>query len=125
MQLQEGVEGVIAHTCQRLSNAEVNYSTTENEFVAVVRANVKFRPSTYGKPFMFVTDHRSLCWLAGLKDPSGCLSQGGVFGYKNTILACRDTNRDASRDASMVMPSAYIEKEPAKEDCCLVRSWCR
>lgn len=54
---------VVAMVSRCLNVAEVNYTTTEKELLAIVYSITKFRMYLSGQPFEIITDHKSLTFL--------------------------------------------------------------
>ena len=75
LQVQNGVEKVIAYGSQKLSKAQMNYGTTQKELLAVVIFVQKFSAYLMGKEFKIRSDHASLRWLLSFRNPSGMLAR--------------------------------------------------
>lgn len=74
-QKQDGKERVISYFSRQLKNAEKNYSITEKEAMAVVKAIDHFRPSLFGRRFTVITDHQALVYLQANRAPTGRLAR--------------------------------------------------
>eukprot|EP00794_Sanderia_malayensis_P007614 gene7615-8455_t len=65
---------VIAYGGRKLTKQEQQYPTTEREALAVVDGIKRYRSYLHGQQFYVITDHGSLKWLMGIKDPTGRLA---------------------------------------------------
>ncbi|KAJ4440581.1 hypothetical protein ANN_08726 [Periplaneta americana] len=68
-----GQDKPISYANRTLIQAELHYTTTEKELLAVVWACKHFRPYVFGGKFQIVTDHKGLIWIFNVKDPSSRL----------------------------------------------------
>ena len=66
----EDGEHPIVYIHRVLTTAELNYSTTVKECLALVWAIKKLRPYLEGYKFRAITDHSALRWLQNLREPS-------------------------------------------------------
>ena len=70
LQETEGTMFPIAFCARKLTSAEVNYTTTEQECLAVVYCFRQWRCYLEGSPTILHTDHEPLTWLATVDRPS-------------------------------------------------------
>ena len=67
-QKQDKLFRAIYYASRTLNEAQLNYTTTEKEMLAVVFACEKFRSYLIGTKVIVFTDHAALCYLFGKKD---------------------------------------------------------
>jgi transposase InsO family protein len=74
---QEYEEGrrVIAYFSKTMTKHQINYSVTEKECLAVVKAVKHFRQYLYQHEFDIYTDHQCLTWLKSMREPMGRLAR--------------------------------------------------
>lgn len=72
---EEGEDRPIAFTSRKLRGAELNYTTTEKECLAVIFSVEKFNQYVEGTKFDIITDHSALLWLLNLKELKGRLAR--------------------------------------------------
>jgi hypothetical protein len=64
---------VIYYVSKTFNNAQINYTTTEKELLAVVFACEKFRSYLVSSPIIFFSDHATLKYLLSKKDSKAIL----------------------------------------------------
>jgi len=74
-QVQDGREKIISFASKKLDKVQQRYSVTRRELLAAVTFMHQFRHYLLGQKFLLRTDHGSLRWLFGFKDPTGQLAR--------------------------------------------------
>lgn len=98
-------EYAVGYASRHLNAAEANYSTTEQECLAVVYATRQFRPYLFGVPFTVVTDQSSLTWLMTVKNPNGRLIRWSLLLQEfNIALKHRPGKKNGNADALSRLP---------------------
>ena len=59
---------VIYYASRTMNEAQINYTTTEKEFLAIIFALEKFRPYLIGTNVIIYTDHAAIKYLLAKKD---------------------------------------------------------
>ncbi len=75
LQVQDGVEKVVAYGSFALTKQQRQYCVTRRELLALVRFTSHFRHYLLGREFTVRTDHNSLVWLMNFRHPEGQLAR--------------------------------------------------
>lgn len=93
-----GEERAVAFFSKRLSAAQMNYSTSEQEALAIVAAIEHWKYYLDGHRFTIKTDHKPLTWLRSITDKNRRLFNWSIklstYDYKVEYLP-GETNREA------------------------------
>jgi len=76
---EDGKEYVICYISRLLKGAELHYSVSEKEMLAVIWAIRQFRCYVYGREFEIITDHSALQYLLTVKDLNGRLARWSIY----------------------------------------------
>jgi hypothetical protein len=87
-QVRNNKEVVIAYGGRKFSAPEQNYTTTERECLAVIKALREFEPYVRGQHVQIITDHAALKWIFTQKQPPGRLARWIAYlqSYNFTII---------------------------------------
>lgn len=118
IQVQDGVERVIAFMSQKFTATQRKYQVTELECLAVILAIEKFRPYVECTQFRVITDHHSLLWLKNLKDPNGRLARWALRlqAYDYTLVHRKGKNHVVPDALSRMIDSIEITKIKDTDD---------
>ena len=95
----EGHEYVCSYASRLLKGAELHYTITEKECLAVIYAVKLFRVYVYGVEFDLVTDHIALSWLMKLRDATGRLMRWSLYLQEfDFVIKYREGKKHANVD---------------------------
>ncbi len=76
---ENGKEYVVGYYSKLFSGAELNYTISEKECLAILRGIKNWHIYLYGVHFFVITDHYALKWLLTIKNPQGRLARWSIM----------------------------------------------
>ena len=98
LQMIDGRERVVEYGGRGLKRAELNYSTSEKELLAIVAGVQHYHEYLNGQKFIIRTDHKSLQYLQTMKHSTGRL------GRWNLLLSRYDFTIEHTKGRENVLP---------------------
>ena len=86
---EDGIEHPVAYASQKLSPAQIQYSTTEKEFYGILFGLDHFSTYTYGAPIKVYTDHAALTWVNKMANHNSRLTRWALAMQKYDITEVR------------------------------------
>jgi transposase InsO family protein len=77
--IMDSKEHPIAYTSKHLNDLQIKWCTTEKEAYAIYHTVKTFFPYLFGTTFTIVTDHASLKYLMGKREPTGRLARWSLY----------------------------------------------
>ena len=109
-QKKEGFLKPVNFFSKHLTKAELNYSTSEKELYAIVRALEYFKYILLGKKFFVITDHKPLKWLLNKPEPASRLARWLIrlqpFDYE---IQYRAGKKNGNADGLSRMPIGNLD----------------
>ena len=97
--LENGDEKMIYAYSKKLDKAQINYSVTDKELLAVVKSTEHFRRYLIGQKFILKTDHKAIEFLHTVKDQNTRLLRWALklqeFDYDVKYIKGEDNGADA------------------------------
>jgi RNase H-like domain found in reverse transcriptase/Reverse transcriptase (RNA-dependent DNA polymerase) len=116
----EGREVVIAYASRHLNQAEMKYSATEKEALAVVFGVKHFKHYLTGNHFIIISDARPLVWLNSIKDPTGRLARWALE-LSNMKYTIKYRPGRVNQNADCLSRMLKIDDRPIVEQSIIVK----
>jgi len=126
LQEKDGIRHPIWFASRSLKPAEVNYSTSEKECLAVLWAIEKFRGFIELSHFVVETDHQALKWLQNIKEPSGRLARWfltlQMYNFEVRYRPGNSTHMKGADALSRIPQTLFMENSNGITRSCMIKA---